>query len=149
MNKSTTRRLLTSTVLVSLALCMHMGARRLARPNIEITWRSFAHNLAEADYDDAYLAMSGSFRENHSSSAFQSIWTNCPWQWLITSNRDSTVVYLGLAAPWGGKATAFVTTSHMYLPLFLEDGFMGINIEMKKEGESWKLDRFPPMVVGR
>lgn len=135
-------------VLMALFMC-HTCSRRMVRPDVELTWRHFADDLSTQHYDDAFRSMSRDYQRNHSTNDFVAAWSKYDWQSLVTSNRDITVVYLGSFSPLGGRCKVFVSTSHLYLPLPLEDGFMGVHVDLVKEDDMWKILDFPFAVEGR
>jgi hypothetical protein len=127
----------------------HSCCRNMARPRIELSWRHFVRHLASQQYDVAFRGMSQAYKANHTEADFVQAWSDYDWQFLVTSNRDITAVYIGRLSPAGDRAKAFVTTSQLSLPLPLEDGFTGIHTELVYENGKWMIDDFPFMVEGR
>ena len=121
----------------------------MARPGIELAWRHFACNLTAQNYDAAYRWMSQDYRTNHSEAEFVEAWLDYDSRYLVTSNRAMNVVYIGLLSPIRGESKVFISSSHLYLPLPLEDGFMGTHANLKKEDGLWKIRDFPFGVEGR
>lgn len=149
MKKQIGKAILIAVIVMMAFFVVHSCRRHMARPGIELSWRGFVRDLAASEYDRAYQCMSQDYKRNHTEADFAQAWSNYHSQYLVTSNRDITAVYLGLLGPALGRSHVFVTSSHLYLPLPLEDGFMGIHADLVYENGRWMVDDFPFPVEGR
>ena len=76
-------------VLILMAMfVVHSCRRNMARPEIELSWRGFFHELVTSEYGRAYQCN----KQNHTLADFTQKWLNYDLQHLVTSNRDSTVM---------------------------------------------------------
>jgi len=121
--------------------------RGVRAASVEESWRRYV-KLLNANPSSAYQCMSTDYRETHPKDAFLREWAGYHAQYLVTSNRESTIIYLGVSVPFTPKETVFVATGRLLLPLCLEDGFLGVSVTMRHERDGWKIDSLPG-VIGR
>lgn len=140
-----------------MALCMFAGAllvlcvavsRDLRRISIEQSWKQYTKHLASAP-ETAYSYMSARYKRMHSPDDFLSEWSQYGAKYLVTSNCNMHIIYIGLSVPFSTSEDVFISASGLALPLWMEDGFLGIVVNMRREEGLWRVDDFPFHVIGR
>ena len=104
------------------------------------SWAAFSAEIATNNYNAAYDLLSDQLRASFSYEQFiNSI--------LCTSYRDivSAPVRRVRVSFFGKSANLIVTPAQLSLPLFLEDGFIALEVELKRLEGQWVVSGFPAL----
>jgi hypothetical protein len=124
-------------ILVFIFSGMSTSAERTA---VLQSWAAFSAEIATNNYSAAYDLLSDQFRASLSYEQF----TNSI---LCTSYRDivTAPVRRVRVSCFGKSANLIVTPAQLSLPLCLEDGFIALEVELKRLEGQWVVSGFPAL----
>lgn len=120
-----------------------------ARNGIESVYRRFGAAIRFGDYASAHVMVGKELRSRVQPSSLSpdQYKDKFPYPMSFT-NLDSELVYI-FKWPLSPRATLIATQSAFVVPVLWEDGYVGMEVDVVREGDGWFIAQWPPRFRAR